>query len=49
MSNLLELCENFKIEIENLKVEVENLKIENAELKESKFKKFIDTKFKRII
>lgn len=34
MVNLLELCENLKIEIENLKVENKALKIENAQLKE---------------
>jgi transposase len=32
--NLLELCENLKIEIENLKAENKALKIENAQLKE---------------
>lgn len=34
MVNLLELCENLKIEIENLKAENKALKIENAQLKE---------------
>lgn len=34
MVNLLELCENLKIEIENLKAENKALRIENAELKE---------------